>query len=145
MRSREPAKLKVILDTSVLVAALLSKNGGSARIVNLALTGRIHAFHTDETFTELRAVLQRPKFGLGKETQEHYIHLLAEASFLVKPLAEFTTVRCRDPKDDKFLALAEQVEADYLISLDADLLDLKTAGDTRIVEPGVFLEVLKRR
>lgn len=143
MNSREPAKLKVILDTSVLIAALLSKSGGSAKIVELLLSGRLFNFYTDEIVKELKEVLQRPKFSLAREARDHFIHVLTEASFLVEPLAEFRVARCRDDKDDKFLALASQVEADYLVSLDLDLLDLIRQGNTRIGDPASFLKALK--
>jgi putative PIN family toxin of toxin-antitoxin system len=128
-----------------LVAALLSKNGGSAKIVELVLSGRLHSFYTDETVDELKDVLQRPKFGLERELRDHFVQLLTEASFPVEPLAEFVVVKCRDPKDDKFLALAAQVEADYLVSLDDDLLDLAAQGRTTIATPSDFLLRLRKR
>jgi uncharacterized protein len=143
MRSKEPAKLKVILDTSVCVAALLSESGGSAKVLELVLGGKIYTFYTDEMVEEIKRVIQRKKFNLEKEKQEHFIHLLAESSFLVNSLTEFEVVKCRDPKDDIFLSLANQIEADYLISLDMDLLELRKVGVTRIVNPAIFLKQFK--
>jgi len=140
VRSKERAKLKVVLDTSVSVAALLSKSGASAKIVQLIFSGRLYNFYTDEIAEELNTVLQRRKFKLEREKREHFVHMLNESSFLVQPLAEFEIAKCRDPKDDKFLSLSNQAEVDYLISLDADLLDLKKVGRTIIAEPGAFLE-----
>ncbi len=139
MRSKERTKLKVVLDTSVLVAALLSKSGASAKIVELIFSGKLYNFYTDEITAELNDVLQRKKFNLEREKREHFVHMLSESSFLVRPLAEFKVVKCRDPKDDKFLSLASQAEVDYLISLDYDLLDLKRIGSAVIAEPGTFL------
>ena len=76
---------------------------------------------------------------------KHYVRLVTEASFLVAPLATFRVAKCRDPKDDKFLSLASQTEADYLVSLDIDLLDLETIGKTNIVRPAAFLQVFRKR
>lgn len=139
-RSRKPAKLKVVLDTSVCVAAILSKAGGSARVFEAVVSGKIYNFFTHPILDEVNRVLHREKFGLAKENTEHFIHLFSESSFQVMPLQEFQIVKCRDPKDDMFLSLANQVEADYLVTLDLDLLDLKSIRHTRIVTPSVILK-----
>ena len=106
------------------------------------LTGKVHNFYTDEVLGEISEVLQRKKFNLEKEKQEHFIHLFTESSFLIKPLKGFEIIKCRDPKDDAFLSLANQIEADYLISLDMDLIELKKIGATKIVNPATFLKQL---
>ena len=56
------------------------------------------------------------------------------------PLDQFRVERCRDPQDDMFLSLANQVGANYLISLDHDLIELKKIGVTKIVTPSDFLK-----
>ena len=78
MRSKERAKPKVILDTSVCVAALLSKSGGSAKDLETVLTGKVYNFYSDEILDEITDVLQRKKFNLEKEKLEHFIHLFTE-------------------------------------------------------------------
>lgn len=140
MRSKKPVKLKVILDTSVSVAALLSKEGASAQAFEIISTGRAYNFYTEEILGELIEVLQRKKFNLEKVKREHFIHLFTESSFAIKPLKEFSVSLCRDPKDDVFLSLANQIEADYLISLDLDLIEMKKIGTTEIIYPASFLK-----
>ena len=46
---------------------------------------------------------------------------------------------CRDPRDDKFLALAVDGRADYLVSSDRDLLDMEGFDGIPIVTPRDFL------
>jgi putative PIN family toxin of toxin-antitoxin system len=106
----------------------------------MLFSGQFHNFYTDEILDEIIAVLRRKKFNLEREKRDHFVHILSESSFLVEPLAEFTVAKCRDAKDDKFLSLANQAEADYLISLDDDLLDLKKIGGAIITDPGAFLK-----
>ena len=53
------------------------------------------------------------------------------------------TVTSRDPKDNKFLALAVSGQADYLITGDKDLLVLKSIGAIPIVSPAEFLAKIK--
>lgn len=89
---------------------------------------------------EVKRVLQRKKFGLARERIEHFIYLFSESSLQVMPLQEFQIVKCRDPKDDMFLSLANQIESNYLITLDLDLLDLKSIRQTRIVTPSIILK-----
>lgn len=144
MRSREPERLKVVLDTSVAVAALLSKSGASAKVLEAILAGRVSNFYTDEIAAELDEVLRRKKFDLEREKREHFVHLLAESSFLVQPLPEFEVALCRDREDDKFLSLAAQAEADYLVSLDDDLLDLRRIGPTLIIKPAALIALLAK-
>lgn len=49
----------------------------------------------------------------------------------------------RDTKDNKFIAAAEASNADYLVSEDRDLLDLRKREETRIVTANQFLKILR--
>ncbi len=50
---------------------------------------------------------------------------------------------CRDPKDNFLLALAKDSKADYLLTGDNDLLDIKNFGKTKIITINNFFEVTK--
>ena len=132
--------VKVELDTSVFVAALLSDSGASARIMGAVRSRQIHPVTTNEMIDEVRDVLGREKFRLSREKQNAFVRLLLDASLVMTPLDQFRVERCRDPQDDTFLSLANQVGANYLISLDHDLIELKKIGVTKIVTPGDFLK-----
>lgn len=81
--------VKVIFDTSAYVAALLSKTGGSAAILEQVIEQQFFNFYTDEILVEIKKVLARPKFCLEKEKQDHFLHLIQECSFEVQQLKEF--------------------------------------------------------
>lgn len=49
----------------------------------------------------------------------------------------------KNPQDNKFLACAQEGSADYLVTGDADLLDVKSHGGTLIISPAVFLPILQ--
>ena len=55
-----------VIDTNVLVSALLSRQGGCARILSMALRGDILLCYDYRILCEYRAVLERPKFGFTK-------------------------------------------------------------------------------
>ena len=52
---------------------------------------------------------------------------------------------CRDPKDNFLLALAKDGKADFLLTGDKDLIDLKKIGKTKINTITSFLEEMKTR
>lgn len=131
--------VKIVFDTSSYVAALLSKSGGAAAIFEQVIKQDLFNFYTPEILIEVESVLARQKFELEKEKQTHFLHIIQETSFEVKQLKEFLVKECRDPNDDKFLSLAKQIDADFIISLDKDLLVLKQTGRTKIITPGEFL------
>lgn len=132
--------IKVVLDTSCYIAALLSKNGASARLFELVVKGKFINFYTADIFAEIEDVLSREKFHLEKEKQNSFLRIIQESSFCVKQLAEYRIKKCRDPDDDKFLSLALQVDADYLITIDNDLLVLRAIGRTKVISPAEVLQ-----
>jgi len=142
-KSKRQEKFKVILDTSCYVSALLSDSGASAKILELIIEEDIFNFYTSDIIDELKKVLARDKFRLEKEKQEHFTHLIEETSFKVSKLDEFDAKACRDPNDDKFLSLAKQIDADFIITLDEDLLVLKIINKSKIVTPAKFLTYIR--
>ncbi len=140
-RSKKHEKIKVILDTTSYIAAILSSNGVSAKIFEMIIKEEIFNFYTNEILTELRQVISREKFSLEKEKQEQFVHLVQEISFLINAIDTFNVKKCRDPKDDKFLSLSKQIEADFLVTWDEDLLVIKNIGITRILKPSEFIQI----
>ena len=134
---------RVILDTNVLVSALLFR-GPLNRLIILLEEGRIGLLISREVFLEYLRVLSYPKFGL--DTKE--IRGLLENHIL--PFAEMVNVKTirsvipEDPDDDKFLALAETGRADTLVSGDRHLLALGRFGKIPIVTARDFLESIGR-
>jgi uncharacterized protein len=90
--------------------------------------------------TELVDVLRRQKFA--RYTTAEDVTAFVEWIFSAGELVTVEThdvVASRDPKDNKFLALAVSGKADYLITGDKDLLVLKRVGAIPIVSPAEFL------
>ena len=88
---------------------------------------------------------------------EHYLYLISNAfqtnqittffSFLkgvslVVPIQKIATL-CRDPKDDYLLALSVASDADFLITGDADLLEMHRINNTIILKYVDFEKVVK--
>ena len=133
--------IRVVVDTNVLVSDLLF-GGEPGKISDLWIVGRIVPLLSSETFTEFNRVLSYSKFRLSPAE----ITMLIEEELL--PYAEVLDVTedangvCRDPKDDKFLALAASGKAAYIITGDQDLLVLQLFRQTRIITVGELLGMM---
>jgi len=139
MGTKEETVKRVVLDTNVLVSALLFR-GRLARLMELWKNGEITPVITRETFAELSEVLHYPKFAL--EADE--IRAIVEDEILPflegVDAKEEVTGACRDPYDDQFLTAAINARAAWIVTGDKDLLDMGKFRGVRIVTPQEFLE-----
>jgi putative PIN family toxin of toxin-antitoxin system len=133
--------IRVVIDTNVLVSGLLF-GGVPGKIRDLWITGRLVPLLSSETFTEFTRVLAYPKFSLSPAE----ITMLIEEELLpyaeIVDITEDATGACRDPKDDKFLALATSGKAAYIITGDQNLLVLQLFGQTSIITVSELLGMM---
>lgn len=136
--------MKSVLDTNVLVSALISPDGTPAKIMRH--TGRFRLCTSPEILDELARVLQYPRikarYKVDDATILAYIERLFAAGLIVNTRIQVAAVK-DDPDDDKFLACAVACQADYIVSGDPHLLDLTSFQTIPIVTPRQFLEILE--
>jgi len=138
---KKPKKIiRVVLDTNVLISALIFK-GDLSRIVGLWQKGKIIPVISKETFDELRAVLEYPKFSLSRVEIKSLIEHEILPFFEVTNLSEHVKGACRDPGDDKFISCAISANADYIVTGDKDLSDLKKYQSIRIIHASDFIKM----
>lgn len=134
--------MRVVFDTNVLISAALFENSVPNQAFQTALNNGTILLSLD-TLNELNRVLSRPKFDryVSTDEREEFLIALVERSMLVDISAETVekTKLCRDPKDDKFLAVAVDGSADYLVSGDDDLLVLNPFRSIPIITPVAFV------
>ena len=132
----------VVIDTSVFIAAILSKNPNSApsQILSLWQRGELTLIISPQLLNELVITLLRQ--GITPEVIEDLVTLIGTIAFQIEGAYEATFLDEIDPKDNKFLGAAYEAKADYLISLDNHLLRLKYYQGTKIVTPSLFLQWL---
>ncbi|HET8562775.1 MAG TPA: putative toxin-antitoxin system toxin component, PIN family [Candidatus Binatia bacterium] len=131
--------MRVVLDTNVLVSALLF-SGVSSKLVPLWQKGSITVLISREILEEYLRVLAYPKFQLSEEE----IKSLIEEDLLpfvqtIRPGIRVRIVK-RDPADNKFLECAIAGKAGVLISGDKDLLAIRHYRQVRIQAPARFLD-----
>ena len=138
---KKPKKIiRVVLDTNVLISALIFK-GDLSRIVGLWQKGKIIPVISKETFDELRAVLEYPKFSLSRVEIKSLIEHEILPFFEVTNLSEHVKGACGDPGDDKFISCAISANADYIVTGDKDLSDLKKYQSIRIIHASDFIKM----
>ncbi len=135
---------RVVMDTSTLVGAML-RSESKPRQALLAVVKSHVLCVSQSTLTELHVVLQRSKFDryAPLQTRMEFLDVVTQTAHLyeIDTASEAASLSaCRDPKDDKFLALAMACEAMVIISSDADLLSLQRWNNIAIISPADFLE-----
>jgi putative PIN family toxin of toxin-antitoxin system len=131
---------RVILDTNVLLSRLMLPDSTAARVVRRFLD-RAQPIVSEETLTELAETLSRAKFDpyVSRPDRQKFFELFARVAEWV-PVT--TTIRrCRDPKDDKFLELAVDGNADWIITGDKDLLEVSPFQSISILTPSAALSL----
>ena len=130
--------MRVVIDTNAWVSRLLLADSVAARAVDKALA-RFEVVVSEASVDELAAVLSRRKFDryVSLQDREEFLRRLFRVTTMVPVLSEITD--CRDPKDNRYLALALDSQSDCIVSGDDDLLALNPWRGIEIVSPGAFL------
>ncbi|MER2553112.1 MAG: putative toxin-antitoxin system toxin component, PIN family [Thauera sp.] len=135
---------RVVFDTSTLVSAALRPTS-IPRQAFLKAIAQAELCVSDSTLAELGEVMSREKFDryLDREVRMQFVELYRRHARLFHVSeADETMLQepCRDPRDNKFLALALACSADVVVSSDEDLLTLNPYRRIPVVLPRDFLE-----
>ncbi|MBN2014598.1 MAG: putative toxin-antitoxin system toxin component, PIN family [Candidatus Altiarchaeota archaeon] len=123
----------VVIDTNLIIAGRWKKQSSSNRIIDMVIEGELDAVYTTEVKDENLFILEKvkaPKDYLDKILR-FYRH-----SKKVYPDRKITA--CRDKADNRFLEAAVAGKADYIITSDRHLLELKEFEGIKILKPGSF-------
>jgi hypothetical protein len=135
--------LRVILDTNILVSALIRRDSIPGQTLEAWFEDRFVLLIHPLLLEELRAVTRRPRIrALIRPSQAG--RLVNQMRALGEPVTDLpATRRSEDPADDFLLAMCEAGQADYLVTGDkSDLLSLGRHVRSAIVTARAFLEVL---
>ena len=136
--------ISAVLDTNVIASAVLIRGGIEDRVLRAWFLGQYRLVLSVPILEEVRRVLEYPRIRsrrwMSGEETVHVLERLAESSALLEGKQRLWI--CRDPADDKFVVAALEGEADYIVTGDADLLDLGKYQDIEIVTPRQLLRIL---
>ena len=140
--------IKVVLDTNVVVSAYLVPTGKPAEILSLARKGKLHIFLSLEIVDEIKQTLLSPKLRkIHKNTTEQislFIGAFSKAATVTQGTKLVDFIK-DDPDDNKILACALEGRVDYIVSGGHHLTDLKSFQSISIVNPHMFLQVMRGR
>jgi uncharacterized protein len=106
--------LRLVIDTNVLVSAVLKPDGLQRTVFLLATTKPARWYVSGPIMEEYAAVLARPELKIRKSLRLQVIQLIKNHTHSVTPsrLTQLTT----DPDDNIFLECADAARADYLVT-----------------------------
>jgi uncharacterized protein len=126
--------MRVVLDTNILVSALIAPAGNPAAIYNVWEQGKFTLLTCTEHLDEVRATLRKPRVAslIKPHKAGRLVNQIKKLAVDVGHLPRLT--RSPDPGDNYLLALAEAGEADYLVTGDkGGLLVLARHKSARII------------
>lgn len=133
-----PSKPRYVFDANAIVSALLLPGSIPRRAFDKACEqGQL--LLSELVINELDDVLRRPRLEkyIREDERIHFLVALLREAYIVRVTE--TVSDCRDPNDNKYLALAHQAEAACIITGDKDLLDLHPYRGIAILTPRQFL------
>lgn len=134
---------RVILDTNIFVSFLITKkNTAVNKLFQQWENGDIVVYLSNETLIELTRVLLSEKIkeytNLTKQETKQYLKSIVQRSVLIN-VDKPPQIIDQDPSDNKFIGLAEKAQAEYIITGDNHLLNLKEYKNTKIITPKDFI------
>ena len=131
--------IRVVLDTNIIVSALLQPLGPPAQVFVLTIGGSIQLCVSGNVYAEYEEVISLPRFQRGEDIIAGTLRSVREKGFWVRP-AEVVRV-CSDPDDDIFLECAQAARADYLVT--GNLKHFPTSWEgTRVVTARLLLDII---
>jgi len=132
--------IRVVLDTNMLVSALLQPQGLPARTFLITLAGTTAQLCVSgDIYAEYEEVIRRAKFNRTEAAIETALRAIRQNGFWVKASEKMHA--CSDPDDDIFLECALAARAHYIVTGNLKHFPAKWA-DAQIVTARQFLDAL---
>ena len=133
--------MKILLDTNILISASISKGKPRALLIK-GIGNEFIIVASKQLMKELKKVLTRPKFNLSQSEITKFLSTIKRTVKLVKIKSDFNVIK-NDPDDNMVINTAYDAKANYIVTGDPDLLDLKEFRGIKIVTVNEMLNKLK--
>ena len=135
--------LKAVIDTSVMVSVAFAKEGVAKKLKNLMADRAFVMVTSKAILRELYEVLHYPhivkRFKPSKKDLDEFVGIIIENALITEG-AYNTHGITEDPKDDMFIACALEGDADYIVSRDPHLRNIKHFQRIQIIDATTFVE-----
>ena len=130
----------IVIDTNILISAALSPDGTARKALDKVYQ-QFKIAQSEETYQELSTRIYKPKFDkyISNTERQYFLEVVKKYSQFIEIKSQINI--CRDADDNKFLDLAKDSNAEFLMTGDQDLLSLKTLAEyqNQIITPREFL------
>jgi len=130
--------MRAVIDTNVLVSAMLTPAGISAQLVEAIRTGKLQPVLSHEIFMEYVRVLNRPRFGFDNSEVASLLEDMTSLALFVRPPFKVAGI-LPDPDDERFIAAALHAVC-HVITDNAK--DFPASTGVKILSPAEALALL---
>lgn len=133
--------LKIIIDTNLWISFIISKKQNL--LDTLLFSKKARLLFSTELLDEIKETITKPKLKkyFGNNALEEMLTTFEPFMDLIE--VESIVTICRDPNDNFLLSLANDGKADFLLTGDKDLLELKKFERTKIKSISAFINGTK--
>ena len=139
--------IRAVIDTNLFVSGLFTDRGPIYQLQELWVRGAFELAVSEGILKEVRSTLNKPAIGkklqLEKEGIDEIIDLIIEKAIIVTEDLYKTDKIKKDYSDNKFLACGLETKADFIVSGDNHLLEIKHFHGIQIVDANTFVKKFK--
>lgn len=139
--------IKAVIDTSVMLSVAFPRGELAKELRNMIADGTFVLVTSKELMAELYRVIHYPRilkqFKPSKEDIDEFTGMVMEKALITRGRYKLDKIR-DDPTDDMFLACAIEAKADYIVSRDPHLRNLKHFHGVKIVDVKAFVERVRK-
>ena len=133
---------RVVIDTNIYISAIFW-NGKPREVIDLGRDGKITIFTPLDIENEIAGKL-RTTFKLAEEDVNQILLDFSTFTLPIRINKQLIVVQ-DDPGDNKFIECALECKANYIISGDTHLLNLKEYEGIKIIKSSEFLKVFYKQ
>lgn len=131
--------IRIVLDTNVVVSAMLNSSGTAPDVLRLALNKHVQLCVSEAILEEYDGVLRRPKFRRPARVVSALMKAIRATADKVEP--NETLAVSGDEADNRFLECAKAAGADYIVTGNQQHFP-DTLGRTRVISPRQLVELV---
>lgn len=139
---------KVVIDTNIIVSGIISSSGSPYEVLKAWKNRKFFHITSPSILNEVERVFHYPKikesYNLETKTIHDILLRLSKYSFLTEEKLQVDEIK-EDITDNLFLACAKESNADFIVTGDKHLLDLRDFEGTTIVTSRHFIEIINER
>ena len=139
-------KLRAVIDTNLFVSGLFAKDSLSAQLQDLWINQDFELVTSIEIIKEISRVLlyQRiqKRFKPKEENIKRFFRLIFRKAIITKDIYKTDRITA-DPTDNKFLACALERKADYIVTRDPHLRNIKHYHGIQVIDAKTFIEKVR--